>query len=66
MPQMYLRQPKFTYSAWGQFIKNKERIQTLKKPRRFTIYLSVQTTKLAFNMTRRIEIESFTEKNTFW
>ena len=24
MPEMYLRQPRFTYSACGQFTKNKE------------------------------------------
>ena len=27
MPQMYLKQPGFTYSACGPFTKNKERIQ---------------------------------------
>ena len=27
MPEMHLRQPKFTYSACGTFTKNKERIQ---------------------------------------
>ena len=31
MPQMHLRQPGFTYSACGPFIKNKERIQKFKK-----------------------------------
>ena len=31
IPEMHLRQPGFTYSACGQFIKNKERIQKLKK-----------------------------------
>ena len=28
MPELYLRQPGFTYSACGPFTKNKERIQT--------------------------------------
>ena len=27
MPEMHLRQPGFTYSAWGLFTKNKQRIQ---------------------------------------
>ena len=30
-PEMYLRPPQFTYSAWGQFTKNKERIQKFKE-----------------------------------
>ena len=31
MPQMHLRQPKFTYSACVPFTKNKERIQKFKE-----------------------------------
>ena len=31
MPEMYLRQPGFTYSACGPFIKNNERIQNIKE-----------------------------------
>ena len=31
MPEMYLRQPGFTYSAWGAFTKNKERIEKFMK-----------------------------------
>ena len=31
MPEMYLRQPGFTYSACGPFTKNKERIQKFKQ-----------------------------------
>ena len=27
MPEMHLRQPRFTYSACGPFTKNKERIE---------------------------------------
>ena len=29
MPEMHLRQPGFTYSIWGPFTKNKQRIQRL-------------------------------------
>ena len=31
MPEMHLRQPRFTYSACGPFTKNKERIQRFKE-----------------------------------
>ena len=31
MPEMYLRQTEFTYSACGPFTKNKERIQKFKE-----------------------------------
>ena len=31
MPEMYLREPRFTYSTCGPFIKNKERIQKPKE-----------------------------------
>ena len=31
MPEMHLKQPGFTYSAWGPFTKNKERIQKFEK-----------------------------------
>ena len=27
MPEMYLKKSGFTYSAWGPFTKNKERIE---------------------------------------
>ena len=32
MPEMYLRQPGFTYSACRPFTKNKKRIQKFKEP----------------------------------
>ena len=31
MPEMYLRRPGFTYSAWAPFTKSKERIQKFKE-----------------------------------
>ena len=31
MPEMYLKQPGFTYNACGSFTKNKERVQTFKE-----------------------------------
>ena len=38
MPEMHLKQPGITYCACGSFTKNKERIQKLKKNRRYKIY----------------------------
>ena len=35
--------PGFTYSVCGPFTQNKERIQKVKRNRRFTIYLSKRT-----------------------
>ena len=31
MPEMHLKQPGFTYIAYGPFTKNKERIQKIKE-----------------------------------
>ena len=31
IPEMHLRQPRFTYSACGPFTENKERIQIFKE-----------------------------------
>ena len=31
MPEMHLKQPRFTYSACGPFTKNKEKIQKFKE-----------------------------------
>ena len=31
MPEMHLRQPQFTYSAYGPFTKHKQRIQKFKE-----------------------------------
>ena len=31
MPQMHLKQPKFTYNACGAFAENKERIQKFRE-----------------------------------
>ena len=52
MPKMHLRQPRFMYSGFGPFTKNKEQIKIFKKNRRFKIYLS----KLVFNMIWLMEI----------
>ena len=33
MPEMHLKQARFTYSAYGPFTKNKERVQKFKETR---------------------------------
>ena len=38
MPEMHLRQPRFTYSACGPFTKNKE-IEKFMKYRKYRFYL---------------------------
>ena len=38
MPEMHLKQPRFTYSSWWPFTKNKERIQKFIETR-FKMYL---------------------------
>ena len=40
MPEMHLRQPRFTYIAFGPFIKNKEKLQTFKETDSKYIYIS--------------------------
>ena len=39
MPEMHVKQSGFTYSACGPFTKIKERIQKIKKNKRYKIYL---------------------------
>ena len=40
MPKMHLRQPGFTYSACGQFTKNKQRMNSkVYRDRRYKIHL---------------------------
>ena len=47
MPEMYLRQPRFTYSACGPFTKNRERIKKFKE---------TGDSRFVFNMTWLMEI----------
>ena len=62
MPEIHLKQPTsldksgFTYSACGPFIKNKERIQNLKKQEIQTIFTKMNLIKLVFNMIWIMEI----------
>ena len=57
MPEMHLRQPRFTYSACGTFTKNKERIQKfVKKQETQKIFIKTNNIKLVFNMIWLMEI----------
>ena len=47
MPKMYLKQPGFTYSARGPFIKNKERIEILEIQ---ILFIKLNLIRLVFNM----------------
>ena len=56
MPEMYLKQPGFTYSACGPFTKNKERIQKYKKQEIQAVFTKMNLIKLVFNMIRLMKI----------
>ena len=57
MPEMHLKQPRFTYSACGSFTKIKERIQKLKKKQEIqAIFTKMNLIKHAFNMIWLMEI----------
>ena len=51
MPEMHLRQLRFTYSTCGPFTKNKERIQKLKETGDSRYIYQNELDKLVFNMT---------------
>ena len=46
MPEIYLKQPRFTYSACGPFTKNKERIEKFIQ----TLLIKMNLIRLVFNM----------------
>ena len=59
MPEMYLRQPGFTYSACGPFTQNKKRIQKFKESGDTSYIYKNEldfNMKLVFNMIWRMEI----------
>ena len=56
MPEMHLRQPKFTYSACGTFTKNKEGIKKIKETGYSRLLIKTKKTKLVFNMIWIMEI----------
>ena len=56
MPKMHLRQPGFTYSACGSLIKNKERMQEIKRQEIQGIFIKTNCIKLASNLARLMTI----------
>ena len=48
MPEMHLKQPRFTYSACSPFTKNKERIEKFKEIQ--AIFTKMNLIKLVFNI----------------
>ena len=55
MLEMHLKQPGFTYSIFGPFTKNKERIQKFKETGD-TIFTKTNLIRLVFNMIWHMEI----------
>ena len=55
MPEMHLKQPGFTYSAYEPFPKNKERIK-IKEQETQNIFTEMNLIKLVFNMIWLMEI----------
>ena len=51
MPEMHLKQPVFTYSAYGPFTKNKEKIEKFIRLEIQILFIIMSWIKLAFNMT---------------
>ena len=56
MPEMHLRQPRFTYSACGTFTKNKEGIKKIKETGYSRLLIKTKKIKLVFNMIWIMEI----------
>ena len=50
MPEIYLRQPGFTYSAYGPFTKNTEKIQKVKEQQIQDVIIKTNQIKLVFNI----------------
>ena len=56
MPEMHLKQPGFTYSAFGDLLKTKKEFKNLKEQEIQTIFTKMKLIKFAFNMIWHIEI----------
>ena len=50
MPEMYLKEPSFTYSACSPFTKNKERIENLCKLEIQILFTNISSIKPVFCM----------------
>ena len=56
MPEMYLKHPGFTYSAWGPFTTSKERIKKSRKHGTQDIIIKPNYIKIVFSMIYLMEI----------
>ena len=56
MPEMYLKHPGFTYSAWGTFTTSKERIKKSRKHGIQDIIIKPNYIKIVFSMIYLMEI----------
>ena len=75
MPEMHLKQPRFTYSACGLFTKNKERIKSVKETKDSRHIYRNQQDKACFqhdmaygdfkNLPRRIASDKLLRDKTF-
>ena len=56
MPEMYLKQPRLTYSACGPFTKTNKEFKNKKKQEIQTTITKMNLTRLVFNMIWIMEI----------
>ena len=59
MPEMYLRQPRFVYSACGPFTRYKERKNNLNAQVIRIIFIEMNSIKLVFNTILLMQIIRF-------
>ena len=55
MPEIHLRQLRFTFSVCGPFTKNKERIKILKKQEIQYLFMKMNQMKFSFKMIQLME-----------
>ena len=56
MPEMHLRQSRFTYTACGPFTKKQKEYKNLKKEEIHSIFIKMNYIKLVFKMALPMEI----------
>ena len=64
MPEMHLNQPGFTYSAWGPFTKNKERIEKFIQRGNTDFIYRNELDKTCFQRYGLWQIKRFNKKNS--
>ena len=65
MPEMHLKQPGFTYSAFGDLLKTKKEFKNLKEQEIQTIFTKMNLIKLVFNMIWHMEILKIQQEEQF-